>query len=61
MTGGNAVCVLVVDVILLVFRNFHIYRSYYFLSLSVHELLSVYAHFHEIHTVPQVDNYDVIN
>ena len=29
----------VVDVILLAFRNFHIYRSCYFLSLSIHELL----------------------
>ena len=51
----------VVDVVLLAFRNFHIYRSYYFLSLSFRELLSVYAHFHEIHTVPRVYNYAVIN
>ena len=36
----GSVC-FVVDVILLAFRNFHIYRSYYFLSLSIRELLSV--------------------
>ena len=55
MTGGNAVCVFAVDVVLLAFRNFHIYISYYFLSLSIREhCLSAYAHFHEIHTVPQV-------
>ena len=60
MTGGNAVC-FVVDVILLAFRNFTFIEVIISLSLLIRELLSVYAHFHEIHTVPRVDNYDVIS
>ena len=53
----------VVDVILLAFRNFTFIEVIISLSLLIRELLSVYAHFHEIHTatVPRVDNYDVIN
>ena len=53
----------VVDVILLAFRNFTFIEVISCLSQSVNYCLSVYAHFHEIHTatVPRVDNYDVIN
>ena len=54
MTGGNAVCVFGVDVILLAFRNFTFIEVIISLSLLIRELLSVYAHFHEIHTVPRV-------
>ena len=61
MTGGNAVLCFVVDVILLAFRNFTFIEVIISLSLLIRELLFVYAHFHEIHTEPRVDNYDVIS